>query len=114
MLMTILIIENNAVLRRVIRNFVSSLDNDIREYSHAREVLWSDPPPPEWVLFNLEFKDPKSVDSIARIKENWAGAKVIALATDDEMELREAAHKAGAYAYVPKDDLSQLRTLLRP
>lgn len=112
--MTILIIENNPGIRLIIRNFVRQLDSDPKEYNDAGEALrFGIRQPPEWVLFNLDITDPLGVDGIARIKSNWNSSKIVALATYDEIELRTAAFEAGAHAYILKDDLSELCSLLR-
>lgn len=113
--MSILIIESNPGIRRVIRNFVSQTDRDVRECNDACEALRQvHEPQPEWVLFNLNIADPAAVESIATLKASWSGAKVVALTTYDEIELRTAAFEAGAHAYLLKDDLSELRKLLGP
>lgn len=112
--MTILIIENNPGLRRVIRKFVSQSDHDVWECNDASEALQQGgQPQPEWILFNLNIADPDAVEIIATLKATWTSTKVVALTTYDEVELRKAALGAGAHAYVLKDDLAQLRTLLQ-
>ena len=112
--MSILIIENNPGIRRVIRNFDSQADRDVRECNDASEALrQNDGSQPDWVLFNLNISDPAAVEGISRLKANWASAKVVALTTYDEIELRKAAYDAGAHAYLLKDDLSELLTLLK-
>lgn len=113
--MIVLIIENSVPMRRVIRSFVGDFDADICECNNAAEgmrLFWQDAPP-DWVLLNLEIKNTDGIADIAHIKRHWNAAKIVVLTVYDEIELREAADTAGAYAYVLKEDLSQLRRLVQ-
>ena len=65
------------------------------------------------MLFNLEIKGPDGLAAIRELKRRWRAAKVVAVTTYDESELRDAAIAAGACAYVLKEDLSELKRLVR-
>ena len=113
--MIVLIIENSIPMRRVIRSFVGDFDADICECNDAAEgmLLFRQNAPLDWILLNLEIKNTDGIADIARIKRRWRAAKIVVLTVYDDTELREAADVAGAYAYVLKEDLSQLRRLVQ-
>jgi DNA-binding NarL/FixJ family response regulator len=112
--MIVLIIENSIPMRRVIRGFVGDFSRDICESGDTGEAMRSYclSAPPDWVLLNLEIKNTDGIADIALIKKRWRLAKVIALTVFEELELREAASAAGAYACVLKEDLSQIRRIV--
>lgn len=99
-------------MRRVIRSFISDFDADICECVDAAEALSLCHVEPEWVLLKLEFKNTDGITDILQLKKKWSEAKIVAVSEYDEIELREAAHSAGACAYVLKEDLSPLRRLI--
>jgi DNA-binding NarL/FixJ family response regulator len=108
----ILIIEKNEAMRRVIRSFVAGFSCNICECRDAGEaVQLNNRFYPEWVLMNLETKGADGVASILEVKKKWRNAKIVTLTRYDENDLREAARRAGAFAYVLKEDLSPLREL---
>lgn len=109
----ILIIENNLGMRRVIRSFVAEDGSDVREYESAEESLRLCKTEPDWILFNLEIKDTDGLAALRAIKRRWRTARIVAVSSYDESELREAARAAGAAAYVLKEDLSELKRLFQ-
>jgi two-component system response regulator DegU len=113
--MIVLIIENSIPMRRVIRSFVSDFNCDICECDDSAQAMrgYCLPAPPDWVLLNLEIKNTDGIADITQIKQHWTTAKVVALTVYDEIELRQAAQAAGACAYVLKEDLSELRRIVR-
>ena len=109
----ILIIESNLGMRRVIRSIVGEDGSDVREYESAAEGLRLCESEPDWILFDLEIKDTDPVAALREIKRRWPAAIVVAISSYDESELREAARAAGAAAYLLKEDLSELKGLMR-
>jgi CheY-like chemotaxis protein len=108
----ILIIENNSEMRRLIRSFVADSGAEICECDDAAESFRLCAENPEWILFNLEIKETDGIGTIRQIKRHWRAAKIVAVTSYDEAELRAAARAAGAVAYVLKEDLSELRRLV--
>jgi len=113
--MIVLIIENSIPMRRLIRSFVGDFSSDICESGDAAEAVrgYCLPAPPDWVLLNLEIKNNDGIAGIRQIRKHWNAAKIVALTVYDELELREAARTAGACACILKEDLSELRRLIR-
>ena len=111
--MNVLIVEDNALVRRMIREMLSGLKADIHECANGAEAMISYARHrPDWVLMDIEMPVCDGIAATKHIKESFAEAKVIICTSHDSPRLRLSAREAGAYAYVLKDDLIHLREML--
>ena len=113
-------------MRRLIRVLLANKIERIIECADGSEALAAYAKSrPDWVLIdiNIEFFDYKNataaevkpVDAISltrRINQLFPNAYITMLADYDDVNIREAAFRAGASGYVVKDDLSSLSALL--
>ena len=109
----LLIAEDQAALRRVIRTVVAGLAGEIRDCVSAGDLeqtyaAWK----PDFVLIDAEMKTLDAFSAMRSIKGVNPSAKVIIVSGYHSAEMREAAMKAGALAYVMKEDLLEIGRLL--
>ncbi len=111
--MKILIVEDNASVRRLIRSVVSKLADSIFECADGMDAKAAyDEHRPDFVLMDLEMKRLDGIEATRRIIAAWPVAKIIILSNHDDPGLREAADKAGACGYVRKENLLEIVFLL--
>ena len=110
---SLLIVEDNARMRGLIRSLLADLFGPITEcedgalalgvYSECR---------PDWVLMDIRMPGLDGVTATSRLKAAFPSARVVIVSSYDDAKLRSAARDAGACAYVLKEDLQELRRVL--
>ena len=112
--MRLLIVEDNAKMRRMLQSLVSDLSSDVRECADGSEALAAyTAHPPDWVLMDIAMPDLDGISATREIKAVYPEAKIIIVTGRDEADLREAARVAGACGYVLKENLLDVRRLLQ-
>jgi CheY-like chemotaxis protein len=111
--MRILIVEDNASMRRLIKSIVSDLADIIDECSDGVEALAAyTEHHPDWVLMDIKMKEMDGIAATRNITTLFPGARVMIVTDYDDEKLRAAACSAGACEYVVKEDLLALRKVL--
>ncbi len=111
--MTLLIVAAHEQLRLVIKAVMRDLTEAIYECLDEAEALAVyRERQPDWVLFDLKTPRGDSIAAARELKTVFPGAKVAMLTDYDDADLCSATRHAGARAYVLKEDLLALRTLL--
>jgi DNA-binding NarL/FixJ family response regulator len=112
--MNVLIVDDNPRVREVIRVTIEDLASAIYECDNGESALNSYAHhKPDWILMDLEMAGGDGMHATRILKNLFAEAKVIIVTSHDSPALRRAAAEAGAYAYILKEDLYQLRGILR-
>jgi DNA-binding NarL/FixJ family response regulator len=88
--MKVLIVDDNAAMRRLIRRLALSPVADCFECADGAAALVA----------------------TQRLRANHPEARVVIVTRHDDDELRSAAFRHGAYGFVPKENILALRTLL--
>ena len=97
----------------MIKSLVAGLADEIREYTDGAEALPAYAVErPDVVLMDIEMKTMDGITATRRIVTADSSARVIIVTDYDQLDLREAAHEAGACGYVVKDNLLDLLALL--
>ena len=112
---TVLIVDDNDEMRRVIRSMVADLVEDIWECRDGAEALATyRRQRPDWVFLDIRLPRVDGITAAREIHALHPAARIVIVTAYDDREFRTAAHNAGAIDYVLKDDLLRLRTILSP
>ena len=109
----LLIVDDKAQVRKMIRRFVGDLAAEISETDDgegaldAYAVLL-----PDWVLMDIEMKHTNGIVATERIRAAYPQANIVIVTNYDDDSLRERATAAGACGYVLKENLLALRSML--
>ena len=111
--MKLMIVEDNEEMRMLIRSLLEDLAETIDECADGGEAVSAYARfQPDWVLMDIKMKVMDGIVATRRIKASYPDARIVMVTDYDDKQLREAARKAGALAYVLKDDLFEIRRLL--
>lgn len=112
--MTLLIVEDNPAMRRLMRRLVADLADEIGECSDGVEAvaLYAELQP-DWVLMDIEMPRLNGLAATRRIKADFPEARIVIVTNYDDATLRRAAEQAGACGYALKENLIDLRRLLQ-
>ena len=109
----ILIVDDNAAMRRAIKLVLKGLAVQIHECSDGSEALVEYAfHLPDWVLMDIRMKVTDGFTAIRHIRAIFPHARIIVVTMDNGDDMREAARSAGASAFVAKDNLLELRRIL--
>jgi two-component system response regulator DegU len=111
--MTILIVEDNATVRRLIKRATCEIAETIVECEDGADSLDAYANyRPNVVLMDVRMPRMDGLTATRRLLRAYPGAKVIILTDYNDDELRGAARDAGACAYALKHNLTQLEEVI--
>src|SRR5829696_6100648 len=111
----ILIADDNAEVRRMIRNLVEDIDPDIVECTDGSAAVESYAiHHPDWVLMDINMQPLDGLTAARAIIEKYPDARIVIVSQHQDARTRDTALAIGAYAFVGKQDLMELRELLTP
>ena len=111
--MNILIIEDNAGMRRLIRALVCDLADAVHECADGAQALDAyQRHRPDWVLMDIKMPGLDGIAASHQITAADPEAKIVIVTDYDDERLRTAARNAGACDYVSKERLLDLRPIL--
>ena len=111
---TLLIVDDNDHIRRLISNLVWDLADSVIECCDGSEAVAAyTQHHPDWVLMDIKMTHVDGLDATRQIVAADPAAKVMIVTDFDDANLREAALRAGAREYVVKEDLLALRLILQ-
>ena len=111
----ILIVDDNTGMRQTVKAMLMELDSEFCECddgSGALEMYRTHHP--DWVLMDVRMAEVDGITATHRIKDAFPDARIIIVSGHNDPILKKRAHEAGAMAYVLKDDLSQLLSIIVP
>jgi two-component system, chemotaxis family, chemotaxis protein CheY len=112
--MTILIVEDNPLMRAMIRETVSEFADAITECSDGDEAFAAyQACLPNWVLMDIQMPRVDGFSATRQIKTTYPEANICIVTDYGDAETRQVAAQVGATAFVLKENLDDLRTLLR-
>ena len=110
---TILIVDDNPQMRRTLKALLGDLAPVCYECSDGRAAVAAyQQYCPDWVLMDLKLAGTDGLAVTAALRAADPDSRVLIVTTYDDPALREAAREAGAYGFVLKENLLELRTLL--
>jgi CheY-like chemotaxis protein len=111
--MTILIVEDNPTVRRLIRRATSDIADKVVECEDGADSLEAyDAHQPNIVLMDVRMPRMDGLTATRRLLRKYPTAKVIILTDYNDDELRAAAKEAGACAYALKHNLTELEDII--
>src|SRR5262245_35193171 len=111
--MKLLIVDDHALTRRVIRRVVNDLVSDVEECGDGSEALAAYyHHRPDWVVMDIEMATVDGISATREILKVFPAAKIVIVSKHDDEQIREAAQAAGACGYVLKENLLAIRELL--
>lgn len=112
--MKLLIVEDNASMRRLIKSIVSDLADEIEECDDGWNVLSAyEKHLPEWVLMDVKMPRTDGITASRQILSHFPQAKICIVTECSDAKTRQAASDAGARDYVLKDDLINIRSVIK-
>jgi CheY-like chemotaxis protein len=111
--MKIMIVDDHQEMRRLLRNTLSHLAADFREYGDGGEaVVAFAQERPDWTVMDMAMKGMDGLEATRRIKASFPDARILMLTQHDSPGVRRAAREAGASAFLSKDQLTEIEQVL--
>ncbi len=108
--MKILIVDDNAAMRRTIRNIVALPDDETRECSDGTSLVPEyDSFRPDWVRMDLRMEPVNGIAATRILKAAFPQAHVAIVTNYGQEEYRDEAGSAGAERFFLKDNLTAIR-----
>jgi len=112
-----MIVEDNSKMRSMVKKLLTqNLDqiSDVCECSNGQQAI--DQCPlflPDWILMDIQMNGMSGLIAAEQILQNDPQAKIIILTQFDDASYRETARKMGARAYVLKDSLMEVGSIIK-
>jgi CheY-like chemotaxis protein len=111
--MNILIVEDNPLMRAMIREMVGEYADVITECEDGNEAFAAyQTDLPHWVLMDIQMPRVDGFTASRQIKASYPDAQICMVTDYGDARTRRAAEEVGATAFVLKENLEELRTLL--
>ena len=111
--MKLMIVDDSALMRAMIRNLVATSSDDVSECEDGAEAVAAfKQTNPDFVLMDLQMPNVGGIEATRKLKQEFPNAKVIIVSNFREQEFRDEAKEAGAVSYFTKDDLIQLKEFI--
>lgn len=111
--MKLLVIEDDVRVRQMIISIVAESSDSVYECGDGAQARASYAEHlPDWVLMDLMMPQVDGIAATIQIKSSFPAAKIIIVTSHESRVMREAAEQAGAFAYVLKENLLDLRGLI--
>src|SRR5687768_11959899 len=105
-MMSLLIVDDDARMRSLIRSIVADLADPITECGDGLEAqrCYAEQQP-DWVLMDVVMPEVGGLEATREIVASYPAARIVMVTGHENESLREAAASAGACAFVLKDNL---------
>ena len=111
--MKLLIVDDSAEMRRLMRSLLEELAEEIFECSDGSQAFAAySLHRPDWVLMDVEMPQMDGITASRAVKGAFPAARIVIVTKYDDEEMREEAEKAGACGYMLKENLPALRNFL--
>lgn len=111
--MSFLIVDDNRVMRRTIRRVIDEFAAEVIECDDGAKAFSAyQKHRPDWVLMDVEMKEKDGLAATREIRAAYADARIVIVTKYSDPEMRAAARAAGAFGFVVKENLLELRGIL--
>jgi CheY-like chemotaxis protein len=111
--MTILIVEDNSAVRRLIRRAISHVASEVYECEDGADALTAyrryDP---DLVLMDIRMPRMDGLSATRQIRSAYPSACIVMVTDYDDDKLRRASSQVGASGYALKQDLTELERII--
>ena len=115
--MKLLIVEDNAQMRQMMRAVVADLAEAVTECTDGDEVVAAYTAQQfggdDWVLMDMQMPRVGGLEATRRLHAAFPDAQIMIVTQHDDPHWRNAASQAGASGYVLKTNLLELRQRLQ-
>ena len=112
--MKVMIVDDNPQMRSMIKSVLTKTAHSFHECSDGGEAVKAFPLfRPDWTLMDIKMKEIDGLLATEAIKHSFPDAKVIIVTQYDDPDLRAKAKRAGAVAYVLKENLMELQGIIQ-
>jgi two-component system, chemotaxis family, chemotaxis protein CheY len=109
----VMIVDDNARMRSLIRALLSERAYEFVECSDGREAVAAfGTERPDWTVMDVAMKEMDGLMATRLITSSFPGSHIIVVTQHINPKLRERAQEAGAEGFLLKEDLVELRSLL--
>ena len=111
--MKVLIVDDNAQIRNLLREYLPASASDVYECSDGSEAFVSyKEHQPDWVLMDQDMPIVDGITAIREIIAEFPKANICMVTAFDDEDLRTEAFAAGASGFVLKDSLYEIEGIL--
>jgi two-component system response regulator DesR len=111
--MKIMIVDDHAEMRRFLRSALDHLATEFVECADGAEaVVAFAEQRPAWTIMDVAMEGMDGLEATRRIRDETPAARILVMTQHDSVLIRRAALEAGAAAYLPKDQLSEIEAVL--
>lgn len=109
----VLIVDDNQPMRELLKMTLSGVAEVVGECADGSEALAAyERLQPDWVLMDVEMKNVDGITATRQITNANPQARVLMVTDYNDGELRQAAHEAGAFWYIVKENLIDILEIL--
>ena len=107
--LTVMVVDDHAPFRAVLKTLLAQTGAEVTECGSAAEALRRlDEFQPDWVSMDIEMPGLDGIAATRALKSRRPQTRVVIVTQYDDPDMRTEAARAGACAYVLKDDLAAL------
>jgi CheY-like chemotaxis protein len=111
--MKIMIVDDHAEMRRLLRSTLSHLASEFVECADGAEAVTAfSQQHPDWTIMDVTMKGMDGIEATRQIRSQSPEARILILTQNDSQPIHRAAVEAGASAYLSKDHLAEIETVL--
>src|SRR5262245_10613064 len=115
MALKLMIVDDHAGARNMIRRVIARSDDTVIECGSADEALGTVGTfQPDCLTMDIRMPGNSAFAAIRAIREEHPTVRIVVVTGYDQPDFRRAANDAGAAAYVAKDNLAGLYLLVAP
>lgn len=114
-MVSLMIVDDSSEIRRILRTVVADVADPIYECGDGSEACAAYATHrPDCVLMDVSMATMGGIEATRQIVRMFPGARIVIVSQYDDVHLRHAAEEAGACGYVLKENLLEVRRLLKP
>ncbi|MEK7263050.1 MAG: response regulator transcription factor [Bacteroidota bacterium] len=111
--MKVLIVDDNAQIRLMIRNIILRESTEIFECEDGEEALAAFViHQPDWILMDVQMKRMDGISASKQIRTAHPDAKIIIVTNYGDEQTKRAASRVGAHSFITKENLYEINNIL--